>query len=347
MATISGMYIINKNPVHTKDFKQGVSFTYVDSQGVITKCGAIECRSLSTQKLIDYTSIGEKGLHSAYNSASGWGSAGYTVLDFGPTAQNISSDFDTWVSTNCRKVETVPYAGLYDADNNLVASWDTLLQVYGLDVEKCYTLDSETSPTSYKDNKASGYSVLTKNPELAAGTKLILGDNVRIIGNYALADCDNLTHIVFPMGVWYIGTNAFLSCGSLQSVTTSIALDTIQHGAFFNCTNMTSISLHAALSDIGARAFKNPPLELVYYEGTKAQWQAITIKEDNEGLLGAAIVYNYGQFEPGEETPGKLPTAFVSYKGKILGTIAIGEYLILHTRGTKLESDIRVEACRI
>ena len=139
-------------------------------------------------------------------------------------------------------------AGLYDDNNNLVASWDELVNTYGMDVETDYT------SSTYKTNTASPYYVLTNNEALDAGTNLVFG-NVSKIGNYAFKDCDNLTNVTIPDGVTSIGKYMFSSCTSLTSITIPDNVRTIDESAFYDCDGLTSVAIPAGITAVPNNAF--------------------------------------------------------------------------------------------
>lgn len=130
---------------------------------------------------------------------------------------NILSDptdeaFLAWFTANAKRVTTIVTPGLYDADNNLVASWYNLTRIYGMDVEKNYT---------YSDlvmDPAHPYQVLTNNSDLSAGTKLTIPDGVTTLGKMSFYGCDNITSVTLPASI-----------------------ETIDVGAFYNCTHLTDV----------------------------------------------------------------------------------------------------------
>ena len=161
--------------------------------------------------------------------------------------------------------ETIIPAGLYDASNNLIASWDTLVNTYGMNVEKDYT------SSNYKTDTQCPYCVLTNNSELANGKKLIIDDSVKRIGNYAFQPCSSLTSISIPDGVTSIGEFAFYGCNNLTSINIGNDITNIGSMAFGDCTSLTDI----------------------YYDGTKEDWSKISIISNNsDALLNATIHYS-------------------------------------------------------
>ena len=75
---------------------------------------------------------------------------------------------------------------------------------------------------------------------------------------------ESLESVIIGNGVTYIGSKTFSSCNALKTLTISNSVTRIDSGAFYGC-----------------------PIEVINYDGTKAEWESI-IKEDN-------FVYNFGR----------------------------------------------------
>ena len=74
------------------------------------------------------------------------------------------------------------------------------------------------------------------------------------IGDSAFYGCSGLTGVTIPDSVTSIGNSAFEGCRKLTSVSNGNAVISIGDCAFYGCSGLTSIN----------------------FEGTKAQWNAIT-----------------------------------------------------------------------
>ena len=144
-------------------------------------------------------------------------------------------------------------AGLYDDNNNLVASWNTLVNVYGMDCEKDYT------SSSYNTDTTSPYCVLTNYSELGQGTKLFIPSKVANIGDYAFRNCTNLTLVVIPDSVTFISNYAFYNCTSLTSISIPASVTSIGNYAFQQCKSLASVAFAegSKLATIGSSAFSN------------------------------------------------------------------------------------------
>lgn len=201
-------------------------------------------------------------------------------------------------------------AGLFDENDNLVADWDTLVNTYGLNIEKDYNMNT------YKTDKASLYCVLENNIQLSTGTKLVIADDVTVIGNFALFYCDGiksltvgkgvkaigiyamcgsgLKEVIIPEGVTGIYGYAFYGCGNIENVVLPDSANLMDVGVFAYCSKLKSVTIGKGVTQIPNATFVNcKSLKDVYYRGTAEEWAAITIGTGNEYLTNATIHYNY------------------------------------------------------
>ena len=112
-----------------------------------------------------------------------------------------------------------------------------------------------------------------------AGLKEIqIPETVTEIGYYAFYRCTSLTELTLADSVEKMGKSAFEGCTSLTRVELPAQLAGIASRAFCDCTSLSSIYIHKNLTGISADAFKNcESLSNIYYEGTEAQWQAVSV----------------------------------------------------------------------
>lgn len=118
-----------------------------------------------------------------------------------------------------------------------------------------------------------------ENTEFTAVWKSLL----TIDENGVLTECDQEVKgpVTIPEGVTSIGSRAFSGCSRLTSVTIPDGVTSIGDWAFENCSSLTSVTIPASVKSIGISAFSGcSNLETVNYNGTTAQWAAIT-KEDS------------------------------------------------------------------
>ena len=121
-------------------------------------------------------------------------------------------------------------------------------------------------------------------------TRIDIPESVTNIGEGAFFGCSSLTSIDILESITSIGGFAFFGCSSLTSIRIPESVTRINNNTFINCSGLTSIIMPQSISSIGQSAFKNcGNLQVVYYEGTKAQWDAISIEPENDALTKAEL----------------------------------------------------------
>ncbi len=132
-------------------------------------------------------------------------------------------------------------------------------------------------------------------------TSITIPDSVEYISNYAFQNCTSLTRITIPDSVKYIGDYAFQNCTGLTSIIIPDKVTSIGAEAFYGCSGLTSITIPNSVTSIGDSAFQYCwELASVFYEGTEAEWETISIiGVDNAYLLNATRYY-YTETEPTE-----------------------------------------------
>ena len=100
---------------------------------------------------------------------------------------------------------------------------------------------------------------------------------VKKIGNFAFDNYLNLSSVTIPNSVTSIGDYAFNWCYNLTDVTIADSVTSIGEWAFELCGSLTN----------------------VFYEGTAAEWNKITIDNYNTDLTNATRYY-YSESEPTE-----------------------------------------------
>lgn len=144
--------------------------------------------------------------------------------------------------------------GIYDDKNNLIKSWDELIEE-GLEVSSNYNFFDALR------NQHSGFSIISKyNP-----SKIIFSDNITKIGNNAFATCASLKEIVLGKRIKTVGADAFSNCRNLETVSFNENLEYLETQSFSWCTSLKSIGLPHKLRAIENKAFyKCDSLKEVY-----------------------------------------------------------------------------------
>ena len=107
---------------------------------------------------------------------------------------------------------------------------------------------------------------------------------------------EKVTSLNISPGVTRFGHNAFNGFTGLTTVAIPAGVQSFGAFVFYKCTGLKSIVLPASLTFIDWQAFyKCDNLDVVYYEGTLDQWEAIKIEDTDDGnvwLTDAELVCN-------------------------------------------------------
>ncbi len=155
------------------------------------------------------------------------------------------TDCSKELSRTTKVVPKLLAAGLYDENDNLIKSWDELVEL-GLNVEKVYEHSTYQSASS-------GYSVFKK---YNLSGKLVFPNTIRRIYNYSFYGCSGLTSVVIPDSVKEIRPCAFASCHNLTSVTIPNSVTSIGERAFGSCSSLTSVTIPDSVTKIYRQAFE-------------------------------------------------------------------------------------------
>lgn len=96
---------------------------------------------------------------------------------------------------------------------------------------------------------------------------------------------------VIPMdgSVTIIGYGAFNGCTFLKTITLYEQIEKIEAYAFKG-TGLEKVYISSTVTEIGELAFDNTNIDVVYYEGTREMWNAISVY-NYQYLFGDATVY--------------------------------------------------------
>ena len=86
--------------------------------------------------------------------------------------------------------------------------------------------------------------------------KIVIGQGVTSIGEFAFSGCSSLNSISIPDSVTVVGTGAFADCKNLTSVTLPNSVTHLYAHAFENCTGLTHITMSEKIYTIKEMAFR-------------------------------------------------------------------------------------------
>ena len=200
------------------------------------------------------------------------------------TIHKDTKSIDGGCFSDCTSLTTISV----EADNPNYSSQDGIL--YNKEkTEIIYILKSisgavvlPNSVTSIGNYAFSGCSSLTS---------VTIPNSVKSIGSCAFYCCSSLTSITIPNSVKSIGDMAFSYCSSLTSITIPNSVKSIGSCAFYCCSSLTSITIPNSVKSIGDMAFSYcSSLTSIRFNGTKAQWQAISKGDGWKSSVPATVV---------------------------------------------------------
>ena len=198
-------------------------------------------------------------------------------------------------------------SGLFDENGVQLVTWEDLINVYGLDIEKNNGHTSHGN-ASYTKNGTSLYCVLSNNESLASASTLVVDSTVTKLGEYALAECTQIKRVVIGESLSTISSTAFektqieqfevnnsnptyqsidgnlyskdsytlirYASGKANNVFTITSnLQNISQYAFQDAKNLTRLNIEVGLVKTGYNAFSGCiNLKDVYYNGNVTDW---------------------------------------------------------------------------
>ncbi len=106
-------------------------------------------------------------------------------------------------------------------------------------------------------------------------TSVILNDSIKVIPKSAFERCSSLMRVSLPYFLTHISDKAFYDCQHINSVGLIHGVIHIGDSAFARCRNLCTVSLPTSLRSLGRYALGDAGNVTIYYDGTKAQWDAI------------------------------------------------------------------------
>ncbi len=130
--------------------------------------------------------------------------------------------------------------------------------------------------------------------------KITIPDTVTSIGQEAF-EASEIKEVSLGNGVTVIPINCF-SYSHIKSFVIPDSITTLDHSVFYTCYDLETLVISSGVetiaNDIVAYTSK---LETIHYNGTQAQWDAITIDDDNADLFSKELHFV-------EEKEGTAPT---------------------------------------
>lgn len=122
-------------------------------------------------------------------------------------------------------------------------------------------------------------------------TKLVIGEGITALGDYAFMDMKLLEEVVLPSTLKEISYQSFFGCPKLKTVKGGFGVTLIDSGAFASCTVLETIELSPVLTEVAENAFadvaKSGKKLTVKIKGTADEWEtAVETMRTTENALG-------------------------------------------------------------
>ena len=85
--------------------------------------------------------------------------------------------------------------------------------------------------------------------------KLIIGEGITALGDYAFAYMELLEEVVLPFSLTEISYKSFEDCPKLKTVSGGFGVTLIESEAFLSCSALTTIELSPGLAEVQDKAF--------------------------------------------------------------------------------------------
>ena len=180
--------------------------------------------------------------------------------------------------------------------------------------EGCSNLSSITVPNSVAKIGSIAFLGCT-------GLKSVtMSDSVTSIDDSCFSGCSALTSITLSKKLTTIGPQIFQGCYSLTNIVISDGITEIGDNAFEYCINLKSITIPKSVTKIGSFILLGcVAANDIYYNGTKDDWNKISINTDNEEFFKATVHLSDGTVIEGNKADNTLKvtggkTAKIKYR---------------------------------
>lgn len=125
-------------------------------------------------------------------------------------------------------------------------------------------------------------------------SEITLPEGLESIEKYVFEYCTSLKEVTIPSTATELSVGIFSNCTSLTRATILAEIDVLTSELFSSCSSLAEVTLPASVTEIGRFAFYDcNSLSDVYFGGTQAQWNVVSIEtEYSLPLLSATIHYN-------------------------------------------------------
>ncbi len=230
-----------------------------------------QCNALASVSLPDgITDIGEHAFASCWNLQE---------LELPQSLESIG-DF---AFAACKSLKTLTFA------ENLSTIGEQAFM--GCQALESFAMEEDNAAFSVQDGVLFNLdqTELVRYPAAKADMDYTIPDSVTSLRESAFDYCSNLKSLTAGKNLTVIPWLCFQYSSSLEEVDLSASVAEIDYYAFMLCDNLKTVKLGTALGTVQSYAFYGTALTDVYYEGSEDAWQCVTVMEQNDELLNAAL----------------------------------------------------------
>ncbi len=123
--------------------------------------------------------------------------------------------------------------------------------------------------------------------------ELTLPDSLKIIDHFTFYDCYYLRTVRMPKTLEFLGELSFAGCERLESIVVPDGLETILSCTFSLCLRLREVHIPHSVTFIEYDAFYGcDNLRDIYYDGTAAEWGALSIQGQSINFYFAKMHFN-------------------------------------------------------
>ena len=142
-------------------------------------------------------------------------------------------------------------AGLYDENNDMIASWEELTGTYNLNITTSW------GSSGAESNSRSLYNILKNNSELSGAKTLVISNQINTIGAYAFNYTEGIDTIIIPEGeLKSIPKYAFYG-SSFKEIIISESVERIEQYGFHYSKNLKNFTMPDSVTYVGKAAFSS------------------------------------------------------------------------------------------
>ena len=216
----------------------------------------------------------------------------------------------TQAFSKCQRLAEIYNRSSLPIDDSLVGATNEAGDIYG-DICK-YIIDVRTGDEPTKISKdenglvyyTDGDSKMLISIGFKEGGVLTVPNDVTEIRRYAGYNEQLIYGVIIGDNCTYIGASAFQNSYRIEFVRLGKNMTRLANQVFYNNINLTTIVIGTELETVGNSAFKKKDdeynkYEMIYFEGTKADWNNISFGTGND-ILAVARAY-YSEEEPTQD----------------------------------------------